>query len=53
MSTSSIQLKKLWWAGPLTVFAAIIGVLVVRAIARAVLTQPYAPGLRSLCSQLC
>ena len=45
MSTSSIQLKKLWWAGPLTVLAAIIGVLIVRLIARAMLPSPYAPGL--------
>ena len=45
MSASSIQLKKLWWAGPLTVLAAIIGVLVVRTIAVAVLPAPYAPGL--------
>ena len=45
MSTSSIQLKKLWWVGPLTVLAAIIGVLIVRAIARAILPAPYAPGL--------
>ena len=45
MSASSIQLKKLWWAGPLTVLAAIIGVLSVRAIAMAILPPPYAPGL--------
>ena len=45
MSTSSIQLKKLWWVGPLTVLAAIIGVLIVRVIARAILPPPYAPGL--------
>jgi len=45
MSTSSIQLRKLWWVGPLTVFAAIIGVLIVRAIAMAILPPPYAPGL--------
>ena len=45
MSTSAIQLKKLWWAGPLTVLAAIIGVLIVRAIAMLVLQPPYAPGL--------
>ena len=45
MSASSIQLKKLWWAGPLTVLSAIVGVLIVRAIARAVLPPPYAPGL--------
>jgi hypothetical protein len=45
MTTSSIQLKKLWWVGPLTVLAAIIGVLIVRAIAMAILPPPYAPGL--------
>jgi Family of unknown function (DUF6069) len=45
MSASSIQLKKLWWAGPLTVVAAIVGVLIVRAIAMAILPAPYAPGL--------
>lgn len=45
MSTSSIQLKKLWWVGPLTVLAAILGVLIVRAIAMAILPSPYAPGL--------
>ena len=48
MSTSSIQLKKLWWVGPLTVLAAIIGVLIVRAIAMAVLPPPYAPGLKMI-----
>jgi len=48
MSTSSIQLKKLWWAGPLTVLAAIIGVLIVRAIARVILPAPYAPGLEMI-----
>jgi len=45
MSASTVQLKKLWWAGPLTVLAAIIGVLIVRAIAMLVLQPPYAPGL--------
>ena len=45
MSTSSIQLKKLWWVGPLTVLAAIVGVLIVRVIAIAILPPPYAPGL--------
>ena len=48
MSASSIQLKKLWWAGPLTVVAAIVGVLIVRAIAVAILPAPYAPGLAML-----
>src|SRR5258708_7152208 len=45
MPTARVNLKKLWWAGPLTVLAAIIGVLIVRAIAMAVLTPPYGPGL--------
>jgi len=45
MSTSSIQLNKLWWVGPLTVLTAIIGVLIVRAIAMVILPAPYAPGL--------
>ncbi len=45
MSTSAIQLKKLWWVGPLTVIAAIVGVLIVRAIAMLILPAPYAPGL--------
>jgi hypothetical protein len=45
MSASSIQLKKLWWAGPLTVVAAIVAVLIVRAVAMAVLSAPYGPGL--------
>ena len=43
--SSTVQLKKLWWAGPLTVLAAIIGVLIVRVIAMAILSAPYAPGL--------
>lgn len=45
MSGLSIQIKKLWWAGPLTVLAAVIGVLIVRSIAMAILPPPYAPGL--------
>jgi uncharacterized protein DUF6069 len=45
MSASAIQLKKLWWAGPLTVLLAIIGVLIVRTIAMTILPEPYAPGL--------
>jgi hypothetical protein len=48
MSTSSIQLKKLWWAGPLTVLASVIGVLIVRVIAMAILPPPYAPGLEMI-----
>ena len=46
MSVSTVQLKKLWWAGPLTVLASIVGVLIVRALARMVLQPPYAPGLQ-------
>jgi len=46
--SSSIQLKKLWWAGPLTVVSAIIGVLIVRSTARLLLTPPFAPGLEMI-----
>ena len=46
--SSSIQLKKLWWAGPLTILAAIIGVLIVRVIAVAILPLPHGPGLKVL-----
>jgi hypothetical protein len=42
---TNIQLKKLWAVGPLTVLAAVIGVLIVRAIAMMILPPPYAPGL--------
>ena len=48
MSTTSIQLKKLWWVGPLTVLAAVLGVLIVRSIAMAILPPPYAPGLEMI-----
>jgi hypothetical protein len=48
MSNSSIQLRKLWTIGPLTVLAAVIGVLIVRAIAMAILPPPYAPGLEMI-----
>ena len=48
MSAPSIQLKKLWWAGPLTVLSAILGVLLVRAIAMMILPPPYAPGLATV-----
>ena len=44
-STNSVELRKLWWAGPLTVLAAIVGVLIVRTVARLILQPPYAPGL--------
>lgn len=47
-TTSPIQLKKLWTMGPLTVFASVVGVLIVRAIARAILNPPYAPGLEMI-----
>ncbi len=43
--SSSIQFRKLWWVGPLTILSAIIGVLFVRIIARTILPPPYAPGL--------
>lgn len=45
-SANSIELRKLWWVGPLTVLAAIVGVLIVRMLARMVLQPPYAPGLQ-------
>jgi hypothetical protein len=45
MPTSSIQLKRLWTVGPLTVLASIVGVLIVRSIAMTILPPPYAPGL--------
>jgi hypothetical protein len=48
MTAASIQLKKLWWVGPLTVLTAILGVLIVRGIALAILPPPYAPGLAML-----
>jgi hypothetical protein len=48
MSTSTIQLKKLWWVGPMTVFSAVIGVLIVRSIALAILPPPSAPGLEMI-----
>ena len=48
MSASSVQLKKLWWVGPLTVLSAIVGVLIVRAIAVAILPLPHGPGLTIL-----
>jgi Family of unknown function (DUF6069) len=44
-SANSVELRKLWWVGPLTVLAAIVGVLIVRTIARLILQPPYAPGL--------
>ena len=47
-TASAIQLKKLWWVGPLTVVAAIVGVLTVRAIAMLILQPPYAPGLEMI-----
>jgi hypothetical protein len=42
------SIKKLWTVGPLTVLAAVIGVLIVRAIAMAILPPPYAPGLEMI-----
>ena len=44
-AASPIQLRRLLWVGPLTVLASVIGVLIVRAIAMAILPPPYAPGL--------
>jgi hypothetical protein len=45
MDPASIRLRRLWWVGPLTVLTAIIGVLIVRVFAMAVIPPPYAPGL--------
>jgi len=45
MSASGIQLNRVWWVGALSVLSAIVGVLIVRAIAMTVLPPPYAPGL--------
>jgi hypothetical protein len=46
MSTSSLQLKKLLWVGPLTVLSAIIGVLIVRILSVMILRpNPAPPGL--------
>ena len=47
-SANSVELRKLWWVGPLTVLAAIVGVLIVRTIARMILQPPYAPGLEMI-----
>jgi Family of unknown function (DUF6069) len=44
-NNSPIQLRRLLWVGPLTVAASVIGVLIVRTIARVILPAPYAPGL--------
>ncbi len=41
--TSSVQLRKLWWVGPLTVLASIVGVLIVRVIAVAILRPNPVP----------
>jgi hypothetical protein len=38
-----INLRRLWWGGPLTVLAAIVGVLVVRVLAVAILRPDPAP----------
>ncbi len=45
---ATIELKKLWTVGPLTVVAAVIGVLIVRALAMMILPPPYAPGLEMI-----
>ena len=37
VSPTGIDLARLWWAGPLTILAAIVAVLVVRVIAFAVM----------------
>ncbi|HEX9387964.1 MAG TPA: DUF6069 family protein [Anaerolineales bacterium] len=46
--TSSVQVRKLWWVGPLTVLAAVIGVLMVRSLAMTILAPPYGPGLEMI-----
>jgi len=46
--TSSVQVSKLWWVGPLTVLAAVTGVLIVRSIAVAILPPPHGPGLEMI-----
>ncbi|SRR6266496_1722813 len=46
--TSSVQARKLWWVGPLTVLTAVIGVLIVRSIAMTILPPPYGPGLEMI-----
>jgi len=46
-SSSSIELRQLWWVGPLTVLAAIVGVLIVRILAVVILKpnpQPMSLG---------
>ena len=47
-ANEGIQTRKLWWVGPLTVLASVIGVLIVRSIAMAILPPPYAPGLEMI-----
>lgn len=42
-TTSTIQLRKLWSVGPLTVLASIVGVLIVRVLAVAILKPNPAP----------
>jgi Family of unknown function (DUF6069) len=46
--TSSVQVRKLWWVGPLTVLAAVTGVLIVRSLAMTILAPPYGPGLEMI-----
>ena len=46
MSEANIQLKKLWWVGPLSVVASILGVLIVQVLAVAILQpDPVPPSL--------
>jgi len=43
---SEVQIRQLWWLGPLTVLASILGVLIVRVIAVAILQpSPQPPSL--------
>ena len=42
-SASKIELRRLWWVGPLTILASILGVLIVRVIAVAILQPDPTP----------
>jgi hypothetical protein len=42
-SASKIELRRLWWVGPLTILASILGVLIVRVIAVAILRPDPTP----------
>ena len=42
-SASKIELRRLWWVGPLTILASILGVLIVRVIAVVILRPDPTP----------